>query len=455
MLNKLRDLKLRQLKLRDISLRDLLVVVLPALLLLIGGFWLAAQFIQPAPPGYVYISSGMPGDSYEVYVERYRQVLARNGIELRERNSAGAAENLSRLLDENDDTEVAFVQSGLADGVDVSTLYSLGHLGYEPLWVFYRADHELDRLTQLKGKRIAIGIEGSGTRKLALQLLEASGLNARNAKLLSLGGLSAAEALRAHQADAVFLVGVERSAAVWTLLYAEGVHLMNLSYAEAYTRLFPQLARLTLPRGAIDMERNLPVRNVALVAPMTTLVAHESTHPALIELLLQAAQEVHGEAGIFQRPGEFPHAGGIDFRMSPDAERFYKSGKPFLQRYLPFWAANLIDRTVVMLVPVFALLFPILRFGPPLYTWRIRSRVYRRYGELKFLEAEVEENPQRYSQAEWLEKLDRIEQSAHQIPTPLAFTDMLYTLRVHLGLVRATILRRTAEAAAEKEATAT
>jgi hypothetical protein len=264
----------------------------------------------------------------------------------------------------------------------------------------------------------------------------------KEATLLPLGGLAAVEAMQTRKVDAVFLVGAERSAAVWSLLYADGVRLMNLAHAEAYARLFPHLARLTLPQGAIDMVRNIPPRDVELVSPMATLVAHESAHPALVQLLLQAAQEVHREAGIFQRPGEFPRAGAADFPMSPDAERFYKSGKPFLQRYLPFWAANLIDRTVVMLVPVFALLIPILKFAPGLYSWRVRSRIYRRYGELKFLEAEVEANPERHSRAEWLERLDRIEEDVQHIPTPLAFADMLYTLRSHVELVRATILRR-------------
>jgi TRAP-type uncharacterized transport system substrate-binding protein len=434
--------RLRIKPLREFSLRDLLVVGLPALALLVGGFWLAAQFIKPAPPDHLYISSGAAGGSYQLYVERYRQVLAKNGIELREQPSAGSIENLKRLLDEQDNTEIALVQSGTADGINTDKLFSLGYLYHEPLWVFYRGRHELDRLTQLKGRRIAIGPEGSGTRKLALQLLEDNGVDAGNAALLPLGGLAAAEALRTHKVDVVFLVGTERSAAVWSLLYAAGVRLMSLSHAEAYARRHPHLVRLTLPQGAIDLVRNIPSRDVALVSPMATLVAHDSAHPALAWLLLEAAQEVHREAGIFQRPGEFPRAGEADFPLLPQAERFYKSGKPFLQRYLPFWLANLIDRTVVMLVPFFALLIPILKFAPSLYSWRVRSRIYRRYGELKFLEAQVETNPELHGRAEWLEKLDRIDEDVQHIPTPLAFADMLYTLRSHVELVRATILRR-------------
>ncbi len=437
-----RTMKLKLKQLREFSLRDLLTVGLPALALLAGGFWLAAQFVKPAPPDRLYISSGGPGGSYQQYAERYRQVLARNGIELREQPSAGSIENLRRLLDEADDTEVALVQSGTAGGIVSDRLFSLGYLYHEPLWVFYRGERKLDRLTQLRGKRIAVGAEGSGTRMLALQLLDANGIEAGNAMLLPLGGLAAVEALQARKLDVVFLVGTERSAAVWSLLYAKGVRLMSLAHAEAYARRFPHLARLTLPQGAIDMARNIPARDVELVSPMATLVAHDSAHPALVQLLIEAGQEVHREPGIFQRPGEFPRPGTADFPLSPQAERFYKSGKPFLQRYLPFWLANLIDRMVVMLVPVFALLIPILKFAPGLYSWRVRSRIYRRYGELKFLEAEVEENPGRHTRAEWLEQLDRIEADVQHIPTPLAFADMLYTLRSHVELVRATILRR-------------
>ena len=232
--------------LREISLRDLLTVILPAGLLLAGGFWLAAQFIKPAPPNYLYISSGAPGGSYEVYAERYRQVLARNGVELRDQPSAGSMENLKRLLDEEDDTEVALVQSGTANGVNVETLFSLGYLYYEPLWVFYRGGRELDRLTQLKGSRIAVGAEGSGTRKLALQLLEANGVDAKNATLLPLGGLTAVEALQGSKADAVFLVGSERSAAVWSLLYAEGV-----TWVSVWLLTFPLLVPLSLGHTAV------------------------------------------------------------------------------------------------------------------------------------------------------------------------------------------------------------
>lgn len=435
-------------RLRKISLRDLLLVALPSLLLLLLGFWAAAQFIRPAPPKQLVISSGGEGGAYQRFAARYRDVLARYDVTLVEKPSAGAVENLQRLRDGKFDVDAGFVQGGIASGTGDDNLVSLGSLYYEPLWIFYRASlaqqGALDRIGQLKGRRIAIGPSASGTYHLAMELLEANGISGKPTRLVLQTGIAAVEALRRGEVDALFVVGPTQSAAVWLLLYSEGVRLMSLGNADAYTRRFPYLTRLTLPAGAVDLARNIPAQDVTLVSPMATLVVRGDTHPALIDLLMQAATEVHGGPGIFQKPGEFPNATEVGFPLSKEAERYYKSGKPWLQRYLPFWAATLIDRMVVLLVPVLALLIPVLRFAPSLYGWRIRSRIFRRYGELKFLEAEVAQEPLQHSREEWLMRLDAIERDVDRMPTPLAFSDMYYTLRGHVGLVRETILRKTA-----------
>jgi hypothetical protein len=215
------------------------------------------------------------------------------------------------------------------------------------------------------------------------------------------------------------------------------------------TRLFPYLSKRVLPRGAIDFAADQPPTDVELLAPMATLVVRGDTHPALVDLLMQAMSEAHGGAGIFQRAGEFPRptaAGSYDFPLSPEAQRFYKSGKPWLQRFLPFWAATLVDRMVVMLIPLFAVLIPVLKFAPGLYNWRVKSRIYRRYGELKFLEAELEADPGKLPRAEWMKRIDAIEREVNHLPVPLAFSDMLYTLRTHIGLVREAVDRATTAA---------
>ena len=432
-------------RLKLLSWRDIVFVALPSLLLVIAAFWLAAQFIKPAPPDQLIISTGGEGGAYQRFAAKYKDVLERYGITLVEKPSAGSVENLERLRNPEFEVDAAFIQGGTARPGEDDELVSLGDFYHEPLWIFYReaAVHGGDKLLDLKGRRVAVGGAGSGTQHLAMELLAANGIDASNTKLIEVGGLGLLERLRKNEVDAVFAVGPTQSSLVWSLLYTPGVRLMSLTHAEAYTRRFPYLARLVLPRGAIDLTQDIPPHDIQMVAPMATLLLREDTHPALVDLLMQAAAEVHGEPGVFQKPGEFPRAGHSEFPLSKEAERYYKSGKPFLQRYLPFWAATLIDRTVVMLVPLLAVLVPLFKFAPQIYGWRVRSRIYRRYGELKFLENEINEEPARHTRAEWLQKLDAIEQDASNIRTPLTFADMLYTLRGHIDLVRDMILRRT------------
>jgi TRAP transporter TAXI family solute receptor len=432
-------------KLKLLSWRDIVFVALPSLLLAIAAFWLAAQFIKPAPPDQLIISTGGEGGAYQRFAARYKDALATYGITLVEKPSAGSTENLERLRNPDFEVDAAFIQGGTARPGEDDELVSLGDIYYEPLWIFYR-DGALsggDKILDLKGKRVAIGGLGSGTNQLARELLAANGIDDKNARLIEAGGLPLVERLRKNEIDAVFAVGPTQSSLIWMLLYTPGVRLMNLTHAEAYTRRFPYLARLTLPRGAIDLSLDIPPHDVQLVSPMATLLVREDMHPALIDLLMQAASEVHGAPGVFQKPREFPRSGHSEFPLSKEADRYYKSGKPFLQRYLPFWAATLIDRMVVMLVPLLAVLIPLFKFAPQIYGWRVRSRIYRRYGELKFLENRVNEDPGRHTRAEWLEKLETIEKDASTIRTPLTFTDMLYTLRGHIDLVREMILRRT------------
>jgi TRAP transporter TAXI family solute receptor len=436
-------------RLKEVSLRDLLIVGLPLLLILLAGFWLASRFIKPAPPDTLVLGTGAVGGAYQRFGDAYKDALADYGIKIVVQPSAGSIENLARLRDANVEVDAGFYQGGSGKPTDDDDLYSLGAFYYEPLWIFYRDDlaprgGDLDRVLQLRGRRIAVGAEGSGTRQLALAVLGAGGIDASNATLMDKGGAALAEAFRKREIDAACVVGSPQAAAVAQLLVAPGVRLMDLVHAEAYSRQLPYLSKIVLPRGGVDVARDIPARDVNLVATASTLLVRGDTHPALVGLLMQAASETHGGAGVFNRPGEFPKAVAVDFPLSKEAERYYKSGKPFLQRYLPFWAATLVDRLIVLLVPIVGLLVPIIKFAPTLYGWRVRRRIFRRYGELKFLEAEVVEDPKRYTRAEWLERLDAIENEVSHIPTPLGFSDMFYTLRSHIPLVRETIHKRTA-----------
>jgi TRAP transporter TAXI family solute receptor len=424
-----------------LSWRDALAILLPLALVVGAGFWAAAQFIKPAPPKEIVMTTGGVSGAYTMFAARYKPILARYGIELVERPSDGAVDNLRRLMDPNERVDVGFVQGGLGMGTDAEGLVSLGSFYFEPLWVFYRSREDLDDLNALRGKRIAVGGEGSGTRKLSLDLLEAHEMTGAPTAISPLGGLEAVAALADGRIDAAMLVGPVNSGAVWTALHTPGVKLMTMSRADAYVRRHPYLTKLTLPRGTVDLVRNIPAMETTLVAPTATLVAREDFHPALIDLLLKAATEVHGPPGIFHRAGEFPNPRQVDFPLSREAERFYNSGTRFLQRYLPFWAATLVDRLIVMLIPLFALLIPAMKVIPALYAWRVRSRIYKWYGELKFLEREIAEDQSSATETAWLDRLERLEQRVNRVKTPNAYTHELYILREHINLVRRSVQR--------------
>jgi TRAP-type uncharacterized transport system substrate-binding protein len=338
---------------------------------------------------------------------------------------------------------VALVQSGLLGEEPAEGLVSLGSLFYEPVWVFYREDatapspeRRLDRLTDLRGRRIAIGNEGSGTRRLALQLLAGSGVSGKNATLLSIGGDEAIKTFVSGQADAIFVISAPEAENVKRMLLVPGVRLMSFVQAEAYSRIYPALTRVVLPRGALSLERDLPRENYQLVAPTATLVAREDLHPALVSLLLGAATEVHGSSGLLQKAGEFPSAREQDFPVAPAAQRYYKSGPPFLQRYLPFWLAVLADRLIILIIPLIAVAIPLMRIMPGLYAWRIRSRIFKLYGELRMLEDEVRGQHDARQHATYLERLADIEDEANRRRIPLAYAGELYDLREHINLVR-------------------
>ena len=422
-----------------ISLRDMLFAWWPAAVVVAVGFVVAWQFVEPAPPAKVVIVTGAEDGAYFAHAKFYSDVLARNDVELEIRSTSGSLENYHLLKDENSGVDIGFVQGGIGAAEDAPGLLSLGSMYYEPVWVFCRAALRIDSLAQLKGKRIAIGPAGSGTHRLALTLLHANGVPTAQGAHAALAGIAAAKALQEGKIDAVILTASPRSQAVNALLRDRRVRLMNFNNAEGYTRHFPHLFAIVLPRGGIDLRRNIPLQDIHLIATTANLVVRDDLHPAIIGLLAQAAMEAHGPPGLFQRKHEFPSTKDIDLTMSPDAAHYYKSGPPFLQRYLPFWAANFVDRMIVLLVPVLALLIPMVRLLPTLYNWRIRSRIYRQYGELKFLEDEVVNQPAAGKTGEFIARLDRIEERVDQLRIPLAYHEQMYTLRSHIDLVRARI----------------
>ncbi|MPW16437.1 C4-dicarboxylate ABC transporter substrate-binding protein [Paraburkholderia sp. CNPSo 3157] len=416
---------------------DLAWTSLPFVLLFAVVVWLVVWLVDPAPPRSITISAGPRDSSFMQIAQEYRKILARNGVTLNVLASDGSVQNLDRLLDPKRKVDIALVQGGVSGGRDTTSLMSLGSVTYVPIIVFYRG-RGLTQLSDLEGKRIAIGREGSGTRMLSLNLLEANGVYpGGDTTLLPLDGLDAAKALVSNQVDAALLSGDSATRVLMLrLLGIPGISVMDFGEASAYTRIFPYLDELDLPPGVLDLRRRIPPETVHLISPTVELVARDNLHPAISDLLIEAAQEVHGMAGLLQKAGQFPNPTVREFRVSEDATRYYKSGKSFLYRTLPFWLATVVDRLLVLLLPIAVLLFPALRLIPALFTWRVRSRIYRYYGSLIAIEREAMRDSSAEERSKLLMELDQIDASLNTLRMPLAYADGFYVLREHVRFVR-------------------
>lgn len=430
-----------------VSPRDLFATFGPITLIGVVLLAIAYWVLDPAPPRHVVLATGTVQGAYAEFGQRYVEILARHRIKVELRATQGSVENLALLRDPNSGVDLAFVQGGAdrdpgagADGDADTGLVSLGNLFYEPVWVFYREDAALrllgDRkpegLAQLERFRIDIGAEGSGVSVLMHKLFAANHLEPAQLDLVRLGQTPAVVALLDGSIDALAFVSAPESPMVQMLLKTPGIALLHFAQAEAYTRLFPYISAVTLPAGVVDLAQVVPPRDVHLIAPTGTLVAREGAHPALIQLFVQAAQQVHGGAGWFHKRGDFPNGRSAEHPLAAEAERFYRNGIPFLQRYLPFWLANLIERMWPVLVTLIAVLLPLSRVLPPLYELRVRSRIFRWYGQLRDLEAGAGTR----AADELLHELSALEARVGQISVPLSYADELYALRSHIDLVR-------------------
>jgi TRAP transporter TAXI family solute receptor len=430
-----------KIKFTRVSIRDLLVAFGPMTLMVIVIGLIAYKVVDPAPPSVIDFSTGQTDSAYQRIANQYTRELAKDDIKLRLQTSQGSQENLQRISDPDSIIEIGFVQSGSTDEEEAASkgLISLGSLFYEPLWVFYKNKKDYTNITQLKGKTINVGAEGMGVARLFKQILSANGLADTDVQLQRLGNEAAAEALAAGKLDVMVMVSAPDSPVLQQLLRAPGIKLFNFEQAEAYTRRFSFLSHVVLPRGIVDLGKNIPAQDVHLISPTATLVAHESLHPALIGLILQAAQKIHGGAGWLSKQGEFPSDRYTEIPVTPQAAKFYKNGPPFFQRYLSFWLANFLERMWVVLLASGALILPLSKIIPPLYVWRIRSRVYRWYGQLRMVEQAIEEMSDAQREeicARQLINLDDIESKANHISVPLSYAEELYGLRSHIQFVR-------------------
>ena len=427
---------MRRQKIRELPPKSFSRMVVMILLILLGGFWLSFHFVKPIPPRTLTMTTGMEGGSFIVLGERYRQVLARDGIQLRLLPSSGSIENLRRLKEEPKTAEVGFVQGGIGKAEAGSKLVSLGSVFYSPLWVFSNGQDRLDDLSQLRGKRISIGPEGSGVRRFSLALLKAAAASDPPTELYEHSMADAGKALREGRLDAVMTFGSADSALVVELINAPGIQLMSFSQAEAYTRLFPDLSHVVLPKGVLNPSKRWPPEDIHLLAPTTNLIVRDNVHPALVYLLLEAAVEIHSGAGWVHKAGEFPALKPQDFPISDHAQRYFKSGGSVLYDYLPFWAATFVDRMILLLIPLGVILIPLIGIMPWIYTWRNRSKYYPWYRELKELEEELQADPRPEQFDAYRQRLDRIEDAVSRIRVTVAFYDEIFLLQEHVSAVR-------------------
>jgi len=432
---------MRRSKIRELTPKSALMILVPVLLIIVLVGWASYRFIQPIPPRTLTLTTGMKGGSFVIFGERYRQVLARDGIDLKLLPSTGSMDNLRRLTDGSRSVDAGFVQDGMGRVEDPSNIVSLGSVFYAPLWVFYRGDETFDDLSQLRGRRVSIGPEGSGVRKISLDLLKTANVSVPPTVLHEYSNPEAGRALREGKVDAVLTFGSTDSELVRELITAPGIKLMSLGQAEAYTRLFPHLSHVILPKGVLDPSKRFPASDVHLLAPTTNLLVRKDLHPALTHLLLKAAVEIHGGAGWVHKAGEFPSMKTQDFPISDQAQRFYRSGGSWLHGYLPFWAATFIDRMLLVLISIGMVLIPMIGILPWFYTWRNRSKYYRWYRELRELEEELKGHERPEHVEGYHARLDRIEEAVCKVRVSVAFYDEVFILKEHIEMVRQKLIR--------------
>jgi hypothetical protein len=413
---------------------------------------LAFVFFNSAAPTSLTITAGEEGSIYQKYALKYKEILAREGVRLNVVPSDGSIDNLNKLMDKRINVDIGFVQSGVAADIKTDKLVSLGSIAYQPMMIFYHGENK-NLISDFAGKRLNIGELGSGTHSLALSVLKENGiLPGGSTKLIEKPSLNPVEDLLQDKIDAIFVMGDSVSLQlIKNLVKAPGINIFNFDQADGYTRRIKYLHKLVLPKGSIDLGKNIPVNDLNLIAPTVELIARDTLHPALSDLLLDAANEVHGSATLFVKNGEFPNLTTQEYRISPDATRYYKSGKSFLYRDFPFWIASFVNRILIVLVPLLLILIPAVKLAPSIYRWKIQLSIYPFYRALLELEKDAfGSTNDEHKRQEIMNSLDKLEAKLIKIKIPAAFADMFYGLRGHINFVRNRLLAEQISEATEE-----
>jgi TRAP-type uncharacterized transport system substrate-binding protein len=409
----------------------IILLIVTATVLLWAGF----AALRPFPDRQLVIATGAPGSSYAHFAHQYQEILHRDGVELRLRPTQGAVENVRLLSDPYSEVDVGFAQAGTLDPKQSPGLESLGALFYEPIWLFCHCNFSelLDK--QLSNWRLSIGPVGSADRPLALRLLALNGIDSHQQRLYAYAPEEAARALLAGELDGVVFVAGWDSPAVRALARAPQINLIGFPRADAYVKLDPTLSKLIVPRGFADLATDRPPQDTPIIASKASLVVRKRLHPALQYLLEQAAIEVHSRAGVFERSGEFPAAEEIDLPVSVGARHMYREGPSILQRYLPFWLAELTTRALILILPIAGIVYPLWALAPRMYQWLLQRRINRIYGELEQLEFELRVAEPGLRE-HFLYRLDELDRRALDLRLPTNFGAATYNLKAHIRALR-------------------
>jgi uncharacterized protein len=402
-------------------------------LIVVVGFVVTYQYVGAPPPKVVRIATGAKNGAYYAFAQRYARLLANDGISLEVVSTAGSVENFDLL--KKGEVSLALVQGGSATDDDKERLQSLGSLFLEPVWVFTRKQKIIKRFSELKGKRVAVGVAGSGTYLLAMQLLSAAGITESNATLIQGDPAQAIPSVSQGKIDAAFFVASPEAPIIHSVLQEPTIELFNFDRAPAYGRLFPFLTPVTLSEGVMNLEHNIPSHDTTLVAVSANLAARGDLNVSLIPALLKAITRVHQTGGVLEQNRQFPSVDFVDLPLDEDARRYITNGPSFLFRWLPYGTAVLLDRLKILVLPFLALLIPLFRIAPPLYRWRVRSKIYRWYATVREIDSMVQKEAIA-GEAEWINRLKELEREVASVSVPLSYAGELYHLRLHIGFLQ-------------------
>ncbi|MCH6257423.1 TAXI family TRAP transporter solute-binding subunit [Puniceicoccaceae bacterium K14] len=393
--------------------------------------------VDPAPPREITIATGSENGRYYELGKRIARKLSEEGVTLHIKQTRGAVDNMTLLNSEDSEVAIAFVQSGMKEiyGREEDTLRSLGSLYYEPIWLFYRKDLELDILPDLEGLKVAVGAKGSGTNAVSGFLLRENGLSRSSIEALQLEEEEAIEQLVANDIDAAFFMVPVVSDAIDKLIHEESLSFMDMRRYESYEARYPFLTSVKVSEGLLDLKENIPNKSQQALASSATLLVNDRFHPSLTPVVMEALTSVLKDGSLLEKHGEFPSPQFVDYPLTKEADHYFEFGPPFLLRYMPFWAASLVDRFIIFLIPLLVVIIPLSKTAGPVYRWRVRSRIYKWYKYLRETDKKIVAGTISQDIDKELDRIEKLEEELASVDVPLSYTDELYHLREHVAFV--------------------